>query len=327
MHAERRFRNRPPFVRAWLRLAALCLLSASAPTGANEGPILNPQASGYWFSPLYPGEGLHLQVLPADSRVVGTWFTFGESLQQGEGPRWFTFSGQYSGGQGTAVLYRTAAADGGAITQEEGTLQLGFASCAQLEVTATFADGSQRAMTLQPLLIGAGCAAAVAPFPAVPAGFQLHGHAFARDAEGNTAECVVALSFEVVAASVTDAAWTLEARGGGHLDRVLLDPDGAGFSFSPTVFYPRARLVRLRDAGGPLTLTLEHDGGENPPGSLYEELARFDAHADPRGRMAGAWTCAPLLIDEGGYVDLTMRADGAFRITLLYQPARGVEAL
>ena len=100
---------------------------------------------------------------------------------------------------------------------------------------------------------------------------------------------------------------------GGHASRSLLDDGGAGFVFSADTFGEVE--AHLDTATGQTEILIPIN--DTSPNRFWKNMARFDAVFDSNGNATGNWVCAPLDIDQEGYVDNTITANGTFQITPL----------
>ncbi len=109
---------------------------------------INQGIAGTWFFPETSGSGFLLDVRPADNFMFVAWFTHDFSdenrADDDTGGRWFTASGNYSGGVAGLDLFETT---GGLFdnpqavsTTSVGNITFNFTECATGEVTYEFTD-------------------------------------------------------------------------------------------------------------------------------------------------------------------------------------------
>lgn len=145
--------------------------------------------------------------------------------------------------------------------------------------------------------------------PVLSERFHLVGEAHGSDPAGRTADCEMHLTIELHEETRRDAA-LVESAGvyGGHLARTVLEPDGSGISLMPSVFGDAVVTLILPDS---LELLFPGNAGS---GSRFWEALALLAGTWHDGAGAGAWTCAPFDIYEGGWVDTVLVAQGTWRI-------------
>ncbi len=156
---------------------------------------------------------------------------------------------------------------------------------------------------------GAGGGGAPSSGPSeVPGYFRLT--AFAEATEGDiTAVCEIDFIFELEAeSSRTDELVQYPGVHGGSAKRTVTAPDGAGFSFSADSFGEVVAELRFADSAIDLAIPIN----ETAEGRFWRELALFAGTLEVDGKGSGAWTCAPLDIDQGGYLDTQVIAQGAW---------------
>jgi hypothetical protein len=102
---------------------------------------------------------------------------------------------------------------------------------------------------------------------------------------------------------------------GGEAFRRILQNDQSGFIFNADVFGEvEARLITHSgevEFAIPINRTAE--------GRFWRELAEFEGVMNENGTGNGTWTCAPLDINQGGYVDETLTVEGTWHIEPLPQ--------
>jgi hypothetical protein len=142
----------------------------------------------------------------------------------------------------------------------------------------------------------------------LPAQFKMTGSAEFADAAGNTLTCSLDLNFEI-RGELSRSPQFVQFRGvsGGEVFRRILDRTGAGFAFFADTFGEiRADLATngTVDFVTPINETAE--------GRFWNGLAHFVGTIDENGNGSGWWTCAPLDIDQNGYVDTALSAQGTW---------------
>ena len=142
----------------------------------------------------------------------------------------------------------------------------------------------------------------------VPGYFRLT--ASAEATEGDiTAVCEIDFIFELEAeSSRTDELVQYPGVHGGSAKRTVTAPDGAGFSFSADSFGEVVAELRFADSAIDLAIPIN----ETAEGRFWRELALFAGTLEVDGSGSGSWTCAPLDIDQGGYLDTQVIAQGVW---------------
>ncbi|MFV0543779.1 MAG: peptidylprolyl isomerase [Marinicella pacifica] len=102
---------------------------------------INAGLSGAWFNPDTNGQGVYLEVLPANNLLISAWFTYDllppEVVQKSEfgadGHRWFTMEGQYTDNrmEGIIILSEGGAFDSGEPVSNSlfGSVSIEFSAC------------------------------------------------------------------------------------------------------------------------------------------------------------------------------------------------------
>ena len=159
-------------------------------------------------------------------------------------------------------------------------------------------------------LVGlAGCAG-----PGLPTSFELTGEASRRFADGTSGECSLDLVFEVQEESVEGGARVQAGTHGGGISRFVLASDGSGLGFHADVF---GDFVATTD--GP-AFEIRVPINETAEGRFWNALASFEGERDADGGGHGRWTCAPLDIDQDGYVDEVVTVRGSWVLTPVAGP-------
>jgi hypothetical protein len=170
-----------------------------------------------------------------------------------------------------------------------------------------------RLLLAVPLLLAA-CDGSAGEYPdaSLPETFWIVGEAHAVDADGRTATCV----FEFLLTLTEETRRTGEqvaysGSHGGHAGRTVLDRDGSGLSiFADVGGAAGARLVF------PDRLEIAIPANADAEGRFWRAFALLSgtvADADT-SFASGAWTCAPLDLDQGGYVDTSFTVEGRWRM-------------
>lgn len=144
----------------------------------------------------------------------------------------------------------------------------------------------------------------------IPNYFRLTAEAAGVD-QGIDVACSLDFIFELdPERSRTDALVEYPGTHGGEAERTVLDENGDGFSFHADVF--GEVVARLIFEGSVLELEIPINATTEE--SFWQELAFFPGTLEADGTGSGTWTCAPLEIDQDGYVDLVGTVDGTWQI-------------
>ena len=172
----------------------------------------------------------------------------------------------------------------------------------------------KRSILLWILLAFAGCDEDETIRPRVeslPSQFRMEAVASFTDPSGTTVDCSLDFVFELRSETFRDSSRVIYAGvHGGETFRRILDEDGAGFAFFADAFGEIE--AHLDTSTGATTLLAPVN--ETATNQFWRELARFHASMDQNGNGTGSWTCAPLEIDQNGYVDNTFTIEGTFQI-------------
>jgi hypothetical protein len=106
-----------------------------------------------------------------------------------------------------------------------------------------------------------------------------------------------------------DGSQVYEATLGGDISRTVLDDNGDGFSFAPFLFGEAD--VRVDQDN---TVSISWPGNLGTGIRFYDEIALFEGALNGDGTVAGRWNCAPLDLDQGGYVDLKGTVAGSWAL-------------
>jgi hypothetical protein len=159
---------------------------------------------------------------------------------------------------------------------------------------------------------GAGGEAGAPPSgpTSVPSYFRLTAEAAGID-RGIDVACSLDFIFELDPESLrTDTLVEYPGTHGGSAVRTVLDANGDGFSFHADVF--GEVLARLTFEGSVLEIEIPING--TAAESFWQELAYFPGTLEADGTGSGTWTCAPLEIDQNGYLDVSGTVDGTWTI-------------
>jgi hypothetical protein len=127
----------------------------------NDGPAINAGHAGAWFSPATAGQGLFIDVEPANRFLFLAWFTYtADASGQPQQQRWLTAQGEYAGDTATLTLHETLGgrfADPQAVTTTPvGQVTLAFADCANGQLSYRIDDeGLEGAFPLTRVFPGA----------------------------------------------------------------------------------------------------------------------------------------------------------------------------
>lgn len=68
---------------------------------------INAGLSGAWHNNLTPGQGLLIDVIPANNSVFSGWFTYKPDSELSSNQYWFTLQGNYNGSVAELIIYET----------------------------------------------------------------------------------------------------------------------------------------------------------------------------------------------------------------------------
>jgi len=125
--------------------------------------------------------------------------------------------------------------------------------------------------------------------------------------EGVTIECTCDLNLELTEFEISaDGTQHFNGSLGGEIVRSVTNDLGDGFSFAPFLFGDVTVTVKQNDS-----LYLSWPGNMGTGIRFYDEIALFKGVLNrDDGTVTGTWKCAPLDLDEGGYVDLLGTVEG-----------------
>ena len=146
----------------------------------------------------------------------------------------------------------------------------------------------------------------------MPAQFHMSGEARATAADGRTVTCALDLIFETrTETGRSNGQIQYQGVHGGDVQRRILRPNGSGFLFRADVYGDVE--TQLDTFTGAVQLRIPIN--ETADGRFWRNMAAFNGTVDSAGNGNGSWTCAPLDIDQGGYVDKSIVAQGTWRIS------------
>jgi hypothetical protein len=173
-----------------------------------------------------------------------------------------------------------------------------------------------RALFILPLLILLiGCTSSDNPVKkqrveSLPSQFQLIGEAKGGDDSRDVA-CHLNFFFELREQTIrTDQLVEYKGFHGGEAVRTIQKKDGSGFVFNA-------------DSGGEVIVRLIPETGQieiisplnaTAPTPFWHNLASLPGSVYVTGVGSGTWKCAPLDIEQGGYVDTDLIIDGQWRM-------------
>jgi hypothetical protein len=143
----------------------------------------------------------------------------------------------------------------------------------------------------------------------VPLFFRMTGEAMGTDDLDRTGTCGMDLIFEIVETERTDEHVLYTGTHGGELARSVLEADESGLAFFIDVFGEVEIELLFPD-----TLIIDIPLNDTPESRFYQRLSHFEGVIDQSGAGEGPWECAPLDIDQGGYVDDTVTVEGTWMI-------------
>jgi len=144
-----------------------------------------------------------------------------------------------------------------------------------------------------------------------PRAYRMSGEAIAHSTDGRTAECALDLIFELNEKVGKHRDYVEYTGGhGGDVARSVTDATGAGFGFSAFV---GGAITMRRYRTGALEILIPINETTDVP--FYRLMARWEGNRTRGRNFEGSWQCGPLQLDEGGYRDLDIVADGHWRLT------------
>lgn len=147
------------------------------------------------------------------------------------------------------------------------------------------------------------------PSYALPPVMDLNGSAAIALEDGRTADCTIFLHIELQDEGVEqDGGLVYRATAGGDAVRTVLAADGSGFSFWPHLHSG----ATVRATGD--SIEVMADGHDTTTVRFYRGIMHFRGVRTEDGGAEGSWTCAPLDLDSGGWLDTAVVAQGTFEI-------------
>jgi hypothetical protein len=144
----------------------------------------------------------------------------------------------------------------------------------------------------------------------IPDYFRLTGIAEGTDGEVN-ASCSLDFIFELQAATEETAELiAYPGTHGGEAFRMLVDDQGAGFSFHADVFGEVIATLHLEDGRLDLAIPIN----ETAKNAFFLQMALFQGVLNADGTGGGDWRCAPLETTQDGYEDTVVWIDGKWEI-------------
>ena len=137
---------------------------------------------------------------------------------------------------------------------------------------------------------------------------------FTGQAEGNSeglnvlCQCDMRLELGEVRYNA-DGSQLYEANLGGEITRIILDDNGNGFSFAPYLF-GEAEVTVAQDN----KVSVSWPANLDTRVRFYDEIALFEGVLNVECGVSGNWKCAPLDLNEGGYVDLMGTVAGIWEL-------------
>jgi hypothetical protein len=167
-------------------------------------------------------------------------------------------------------------------------------------------------LLLPVLFLGCNNDSVVAPqvVQGLPSQFRLTGEAQSTFPDGFSVDCQLDLIFELRSETSRNIQSVIyDGVHGGEVFRRILDSTGAGFAFHADVFgevdahlLTQTGIVNLLI---PINLTAD--------GRFWRAMSSFDGFVNEAGIGSGTWSCEPLDLDQGGYVDTTYIIQGTWR--------------
>jgi hypothetical protein len=156
------------------------------------------------------------------------------------------------------------------------------------------------------------CDDATAPGGAasLPSSVHLRATATQRFPDGDSVDCsfdliVTLTSSQVPAPNTRVYAGTM----GGSASRTVLAADGSGLSFFADMAWPQAAARVFGPDSVEFVLS-----APAPDSRFWDAFKLVAGTKDPRGHWSGLWTCYPLDINSGGYLDTSLVAAGSWEM-------------
>lgn len=128
--------------------------------------------------------------------------------------------------------------------------------------------------------------------------------------DGVTIDCLCDLNLELPEFEATDETQVFTGSLGGEIIRAVTNEDGSGFSFAPFLFGEIELTLKPNDS-----IYLAWPGNEGTGIPFYDEISLFKGKFNRDDEtVTGTWKCAPLDIEEGGYIDTHGTAEGTWSL-------------
>lgn len=138
---------------------------------------------------------------------------------------------------------------------------------------------------------------------------RLTGEAISAPDSGWTASCELDLLFNPDEYESRRSGTVHRGKFGGGIQRAILDETGAGEAFLMDVYGDM--VVERTPPDRVVVLLPESEGTES---RFWQAIARLEG-VDHDGSARGTWTCPPLDVDRGTFVDDTVSAEGEWTMT------------
>ncbi len=144
----------------------------------------------------------------------------------------------------------------------------------------------------------------------LPTQFRLTGEAESTQPDGFVINCSLDLIFELRnETGRSQQSVNYAGVHGGEVFRRILDETGAGFAFHADVFGEVQ--AQLLTQTGILNLLIPIN--RTADGRFWRAMSSFDGFVNEAGIGSGTWSCEPLDLNQGGYVDTTYIIQGTWR--------------
>ena len=147
------------------------------------------------------------------------------------------------------------------------------------------------------------------PFDDLPPTLELNGSASIVLADGRTAECTLFYRIELNDdGTIAGEGRMYRGTAGGDATRTVLQQDGSGFSFWPHL-HSEATIRATPDS-----IELMADGHDTETVRFYQGIMHLAGVRTGPGSAHGDWSCAPLDLNSGGWLDTAIVAPGTWTI-------------
>jgi hypothetical protein len=144
----------------------------------------------------------------------------------------------------------------------------------------------------------------------LPNHFRLTGEAEREHPDGYLVTCFLDLIFELKnETSRNEMSVTYTGIHGGEVFRRILNAEGAGFAFRADVFGDVEAQLLTQTGITNLMIPINRTAD----GRFWRAMSSFDGFVNENGIGTGTWSCEPIDIDQGGYVDTTYIIQGTWR--------------